>query len=99
MQMQQQQIEAQKEAADKQYKQAYELKRMELDTKERIAMIGSFSRQQDLDADNNGIYDQMEASLALKETQQKDRELDLREREIENKRRIEQGKLNSNKSK
>jgi hypothetical protein len=99
MQMQQQQIEAQKEAADKQYKQVYELKRMELDTKERIAMIGSFSRQQDLDADDNGIYDQMEASLAMKETQQKDRELDLREREIENKRKIEQSKLNSNKSK
>lgn len=99
MEMQQQQIAAQKEMEDKRYKQAVELKRMELETKERIAMIQNYNRQQDLDVDDNGIQDPLEAAIAMKELQQKDRELELKSKELSDKKEIESKKINQNKTK
>jgi hypothetical protein len=100
MQIQQEQIASQERLEERKFNQAKELKEMELDSKERIALAATFNRQQELDNDRNGIQDAMESMLALKAQQQKDRELNMKQTQHQDKMALERDKLKqANKSK
>lgn len=80
--MQQQQLQAQEAAEQTRREHEITLKQMELESRERVATINTYRYQQDLDVDDNGVNDAVETSLAMKESQQKDRELSIKEQEL-----------------
>jgi hypothetical protein len=111
MELQQQQLQGQQQMAKEQIESAMAMKQQEMDlkkyeidsnneTKIQIAEINVFSRQQDLDTNQNGIPDPLEVGkLALEErkhdSEDYDKELQrrLKEREVSNKKDTEDKKI------
>lgn len=111
MELQQQQLHGQQQMAKEQIESAMAMKQQEMDlkkyeidsnneTKIQIAEINVFSRQQDLDTNQNGIPDPLEVGkLALEErkhdSEDYDKELQrrLKEREVSNKKDTEDKKI------
>lgn len=111
MQIQQEQIEAQRQAAQQQMQVQIDLKNKEIDlqkykidsdneTKIQVAEISVFSRQQELDANENGIPDPIEVGrLALEErkadSEMFDKQHDkmIKQHELQSKKEIENKKL------
>jgi len=82
LQIQQQQLEVQQQMAERKHEQEKELKQMEIDSKERIAAMDVYKFQQELDVDRNGIPDPQEAYIETRKLQQKDREIDIKQRQV-----------------
>jgi hypothetical protein len=89
----QQQMEQAAQLATQKDAQEEKLKQMEIDSKERIAQMNVLAQLAGKpDADHNGVMDQLEQVLAQKASIQKDRELDLKAKEIDNKHKVEMKK-------
>jgi hypothetical protein len=82
-QIKEQEIAARKEVELERFQREKELKIMELESKERVAMMSNYRYQQDLDVDDNGITDPIEQAMEMKKVQQKDRELNIKEKVAE----------------
>lgn len=85
MEMQNQQIEAQKQMQAAEQEFQLEKQKRDLKAKILIAEINSFSRQ-DQDINDNNIPDQLEIEQVRAGIRQKDRELDIKEKELAIKR-------------
>jgi hypothetical protein len=83
MEMQQQQIEAQQQMQQSQQQFELEMQARDLDTKIKVAQIGSFRFLQDQDANDNNVPDQLEIEKFTTDTYFREKELEMSQSKLD----------------
>lgn len=85
---------AEKEKAAQEHEYEKEITQMKIDADLREKEMDVFKFQKDLDMNDNNVPDHLEIQKLRTDSKLKSRELDLKEKEIENKKQIEMKKAN-----